>query len=389
MQQIKKLIGNVKLWSLRKKIIYGIIFLVVVLILFFILKPKNNSANITTDIAKIINLKQTVLATGQVTSNTDLDLSFSSSGVVRSVKVKVGDKVSSGQILATLDQGDELGTLTQARGAVAAAQARYQSILDGASSEEIKLSQVALQNAKLDFDRLKSQQELLVSNAYHNFLNSTPEALPTSGQSDYVAPTISGNYNKDTEGDIKISVYYTGNGPSFNTSGIASGSGLVTTITPQPIGDSGLYIKFPSTSSTNITDWTITIPNKKAPDYINNYNLYQAALKTKDSVLGSAQAVIDQRQAELSLKQASARPADIDLAKANILTAQGQLELASANYEHTILRSPASGTITKVDYDKNMLYNISKHNQELLQSWKTQYQKSDFFDNFYNKAIQI
>ena len=42
-----------------------------------------------------------------------------------------------------------------------------------------------------------------------------------------------------------------------------------------------------------------------------------------------------------------------------------------------------------IDYDKNMLYNISKHNQELLQSWKTQYQKSDFFDNFYNKAIQI
>ena len=36
-----------------------------------------------------------------------------------------------------------------------------------------------------------------------------------------------------------------------------------------------------------------------------------------------------------------------------------------------------------------MLYNISNHNQELLQSWKTQYQKSDFFDNFYNKAIQI
>ena len=53
-------------------------------------KPKDNSANITTDTAKIINLKQTVLATGQVTSNTDLNLSFSTSGIVRSLKVKVG-----------------------------------------------------------------------------------------------------------------------------------------------------------------------------------------------------------------------------------------------------------------------------------------------------------
>ncbi|MFA5937587.1 MAG: efflux RND transporter periplasmic adaptor subunit [Candidatus Paceibacterota bacterium] len=343
------MLGKIKIWSLRKKIFYGVIFVILVFILITILKPTDNSANITTDTVKLMNLKQTVLATGQVTSNTDLNLSFSSSGVVRGVKVKVGDQVKEGQILATLDQGDELASLTSARGAVAAAQASYQRILDGASNEEIKLAQIALENTKRDYDRVKLQQETLVKNAYNNLLNSTPEALPSGGESDYTAPTISGNYNKEKEGEITISIYYTGDGLKFSVNGIVSGSGNVTTTTPQPIGDSGLYIIFPSTTVINTTKWIITIPNTKATDYLTNYNAYQAALKTQESALGTAQALIDQREAELSVKQSTARKADIDLAKANILSAEGQYQLAKSNYENTILRAPANGTITKVD----------------------------------------
>lgn len=360
MQKIKNFWTRIKTWSLRKKIFYGILIVILILAGYTIFKPKDNSANITTDIAKIIDLRQTVLATGQVISNTDLDLSFFSSGIVRSLKVNVGDKVKIGQVLATLDQGNELASLTQARGAVAAAQAKYQRILDGASNEEIKLAQIGLENAKRDYDRVKSQQETLVKNAYKNLLNSTPEALPAGGESDYTAPTISGNYNKEIEGKITISIYYTGNGTNFSVGGIASGSGIVTTTTPQPIGDSGLYIKFPS-STINITGWVINIPNKKAPDYLTNYNIYQATLKTQESALGSAQALIDQRTAELSLKEATARPADIDLAKAEILSAQGQLQLASANFEHTILRAPSEGTITKVDIKIGELAQASKN----------------------------
>ncbi|MFA6585701.1 MAG: efflux RND transporter periplasmic adaptor subunit [Candidatus Paceibacterota bacterium] len=347
MQKIKGIWGKIMVLSLTKKIIYGVILIIVILVAYMIFKPTNNSANITTDTVKLMDLKQTVLATGQVTSNTDLNLSFFSSGIVRSVKVNVGDTVKAGQILATLDQGNELAALTQARGAVAGAQAKYQSLLDGASSDEINLSQIALDNAKRDFDRLKLQQELLVNNAYRNLLNSTLEVEKEADSSDYTAPTVSGNYNLDKEGFIRISVSM--NGTHYTAMGLTVGDGVVNSIVPQPIGNSGLYIIFPTNETLNYTDWIITIPNKKAPNYISNNNAYEAALKTEDSVLGSAQALVDQRTAELTLKKAGARSADIDLAKANILTAQGQLESASANYEHTILRAPAGGTITRVD----------------------------------------
>jgi RND family efflux transporter MFP subunit len=337
--------------------------------------PKDNSANITTDIAKIGNLKETILATGQVTSTTDLNLSFTSGGVVKSLKVKVGDKVKSGAILASLDQSNELAALTSARGAVAAAEARYKKILDGASSEEVSLARIALQNAELDYQRVKSQQEVLVANAYKNLLNSTPEALPSGGGIDYTAPTISGNYTKGVEGKIIINVFYSGNGASFNVSGVAGGSGTVTATTPQPLGDSGLFIKFPNTNM-SITQWEINIPNKKASDYVTNYNAYQSALQTQSSALGSAQSLVDQRNAELSLKLSTARPADVDLAKADILTAQGQLQNAQANYEHTILRAPTGGTITKVDIKLGELAQASK-GVMVLQDVENLYLESD------------
>ena len=40
----------------------------------------------------------------------------------------------------------------------------------------------------------------------------------------------------------------------------------------------------------------------------------------------------------------------------------------------------------QVDVNKDILYNISLCNRELLQSWKSKYQKIDFFDEFYTEA---
>jgi len=39
-----------------------------------------------------------------------------------------------------------------------------------------------------------------------------------------------------------------------------------------------------------------------------------------------------------------------------------------------------------LDFDVDKLYNQSQHNQQLLQSWKTQYQREDFFEDFYAAA---
>lgn len=346
--KIQKFVISFKSWSLRRKIFVVGIFVIFILIIVKSLTT-TDTKNYVEDKVKKVDLSQSVLASGLVVSNTNLSLSFNKSGIIKSIKVSVGDTVKPNMILANLDQGVELASLTQARGALLSAKARYKKILEGATSEEVTLAEVALTNAKRDLINTIADQDLAVSNAYKAFLNSTPEATPLSSNSDYTAPIISGSYNLGKEGDIHVTIYYTGSGATFSVSGIASGSGQVTNTTTQPLGDSGLYIKFPSTMNGAVTDWIISIPNKKASNYLTNYNAYQTALKNRDSVVASAQALVDQRTAELSIKKASARPSDIDLAEADILSAEGALQSAQANFENTVLRAPALGTITQVN----------------------------------------
>ncbi len=262
MQKIKDILLNIKSWSLRRKIFFGVLLFVVILILYKVLAPVDNSANTLTDIAKRIDLKETVLATGQVTSKTDLSLSFNATGVVKSMKVVVGDNVKQGQILATLDQGSQLASLTSARGAVAQAEAKYTKILEGSTDSEVALARVLLQNAKNNYTQTKLQQDILVSEAENKY------------QSDLASRTS---------------------------------------------------------------------------NFITVKNDFEYAKKTRDATLSAAQSVIDQRQAELDIKLSKARTSDISLAEADILSAKGQYQAASANYENTILRAPADGTITKVD----------------------------------------
>ncbi len=331
---------------LKKKRVWIPLLVIIMVALFFLLKPNDNAKNTVTDIAKYVDLKQTVLATGQVVSSTDLNLSFNTNGTVKSVKVKVGDKVKAGQVLATLDQASVLANLTSARGALAGAQARYKRILEGATNEEIRLSQIAL-------EQTKNTQETLINNAYQNLLNSILEATPDNGEDNYVAPTISGTYNLGKEGKITVKTYNSSGGTSYTLSGLTSGTGLANTITPQPLGNSGLYIKFPSDQNAMSIDWVIEIPNKNAPDYLLNYNNYQATLV-------GAKSAIDQREAELAITQSKARPSDIDLANADIISAQGQVELASAGYNNTVIVAPVDGTITSVDIKQGELASALK-----------------------------
>lgn len=321
--------------NIRRKRTWVLIILIAIITSYFFLKTPNSALNTVTDISKLSDLKQTVLATGQVVSNTDLNLSFNASGVVKSVKVKVGDTVKAGQVLTTLDGSSEYAALTSARGALAGAEARFKRTVEGYSNEEISLAEITLAQTKLT-------QDTLVNNAYQNLLNSYPQAIPKDGDSDYTAPIISGTYSLGKEGNINLTSYYSVGGTSFTVTGLTSGSGISNTIIAQPIGNSGLYITFPNNTNINVTDWVIEIPNKKASNYLANYNAYQSAL-------AQAKSAIDQSAAQLAIKKAAARGSDIDLANADILSAQGQVQGALARYNDTIITAPASGTITRID----------------------------------------
>ena len=281
-------------------------------------------------------------------STTDLSLSFKSSGVVQQVKVKEGDKVKTGQVLAALDQRDQQASLTSAKGALAQAQANYNRVISGASSEEISVAQGALDNAKNSLENTVKQQQVLVDSAYKALLNSGLSAVAGSGNTGSVTATVSGTYTGSDQGVYKLVIYSTGSGLRFQVNGLETSDGVVDS-TPQPMGTRGLYVQFSSTSVPANNTWTISIPNTQSSTYVTSYNAYNAALETQRSAVSAAQNAVAAAQAALDLRKAQARPADLESAQAQILTAQGQFLAAQAAFDNTMIKAPADGTITSVD----------------------------------------
>jgi HlyD family secretion protein len=340
----------------KRRIIWTTVILIVVaLIASQIFKPASTDG-ILTESARVQDLKSTVLATGQVTSSTDLSLSFKGSGVVRRVYVNVGDKVKAGQLLANLDQRDQAAALTSARGSLASAQANYQRVIDGASSEQVAVAQKAVDAAQVALDNTKAQQELAVQNAYRTLLSSGLTAEPTDTSSTGTI-TLSGTYSGNQEGKYRIAVYYTGDGLYYQTSGLGNVNGPANRGTPVSLGN-GLYATFSSTGTfSSSVYWDIFVPNTKSSVYLSNSNAYQSALNARTTANASAQAALDSAIAQLNLQKAQARPADVKAAQAQILSAQGQVQAAQAAYEGTEIRASSDGTVTKIDIKVGELAN--------------------------------
>lgn len=346
-----------KFWAKKRNrwlTVLGAILLIII-VLIATHRPKST---IVTDTAIRGDLSRTVIATGTVISTTDLSLSFSASGIVSSIKTSVGAKVKKGATLAVLDQKRERAALTSAQATLLSAKANYQKLIDGSSNEQITLArqeitaaETTLANEKAKYQTIQKQQGTLVENARLALNNSGLAALPDPANTTSLVPTISGTYVGQA-GTYHITI--TGSN-SFKIDGLENSGGTISSVSPAPLGSRGLLIQFPAASYAWSNSWNVVIPNTSSPSYVTYYNAYQAALDTHDqalanqeSAIASASSVLEQRKTSLNIIIAQARPADLSLAEASILSAQGSLQSAQANYQNTIIYAPTNGTITSI-----------------------------------------
>ena len=82
------------------------------------------AAQYRTTTATLGTVTQSISMSGNLASAAETDLNFSSSGKLNAVKVQVGQTVSAGQMLASLDGTSLQGALTAAQASLASAQAR-------------------------------------------------------------------------------------------------------------------------------------------------------------------------------------------------------------------------------------------------------------------------
>lgn len=341
-----------KLDFLKKK--WKMVAVIAVVLIIVISKLIPNGFDPKTEIVeevKVQNLQKTVKATGDVTSVVNLELSFNNPGRVSSVNVSLGQKVYKGQILASLNAGSELGQLNQAYGALKAAQASLARTIEGATTEEVKVAQVTLENAKRSYTNTEKLQNTLVKNAKANLYSSGLVAVSSLSSSITSAPTISGTYSGESNDEYTINVYPTGDGIYASYTSISGDSGSVPIITngPLALGSKGLYVQFLSASSNSSETWKVKIPNTASVSYSANLSSLNSAMETRSLALETAQASVDSAQANLDLKKAAARPSDIAAKEADVLIAEGRVQAAQGVYEDKIIRAPMAGYITKLD----------------------------------------
>jgi HlyD family secretion protein len=311
---------------------------------------------------------QTIGGTGQVANTNKLDIkpqnsNTQNSNTIIKLLVQPSQQVKAGDIIAVIDQSDALLALQQARASVASAQANYDNIIAGATSEDIQLAknsvasaEINLTNAQNNLQTVTAQQKTLVDNAHRNLLNSGltaqqivgPFSSPNVTAAD--APTISGTYIGAAEGMYTI----TQQGSYFSVSGLETiASQKIDTRTPIALGTKGLFVQFPNDQIS--ATWQINLPNVQANSYASNYNAYQTALQNQQSTLTSAgtqiessKIAVSNAQIALQIKQKAALPTQVASARAQLINAQVQQNSAYTNYTKTTIRAPFDGLISSV-----------------------------------------
>lgn len=242
-----------------------ILALIVVVAGYFVIRAMTKKTPAPTYVISTVTkgtVVSSITGTGQISTSETVTLQPQVSGPLISVRAKAGDKVTKGEALFSIQATDAARAVQTARDSVASAQ------LDLRSTQS--------QNTASTADQAKA-----VKTAYATLLSSGLQPQPSDQTTAaFQVPTISGNYTLGSEGTITLTTYSSQGGVSFNTSGLVTSTGLTNSTTAQPIGNSGLYILFPSNVKGGLA-WTISIPNKSSASYISNENAYETALQNQ------------------------------------------------------------------------------------------------------------
>jgi HlyD family secretion protein len=105
------------------------------------------------------DVTETVSASGTVQVSEEVRLSFSGTGRLTQVNVKVGDSVKAGDVLAVLDDSTVRAQIANSEANVRAAEAKLLQAKQGATKEQLAVQEANLQKAKVALDGAKKAYE--------------------------------------------------------------------------------------------------------------------------------------------------------------------------------------------------------------------------------------
>jgi len=348
---------------MNKKLIFLII---VIFVIFFSTYQffSGKKPNFTLIEVKRGRVVQSISETGQVKKGERIDLSFKSTGKIKEIYVKVGEKVKTNQKLIKLDTSDLEIQLKKAKANLELAQAKLNKLLAGASAEEIKIAETKVNNAEIALSTAKENLEQALEDAQnslndiylksYNALNvidsiqnkyftlNDQESIKVRENKGVIENAFSEikNYlnivkNNSTEDNITTALSHA----KDSLSNISDALGII-----RETCEASSYRNLVSSTDKNSLDNQRTIINTALTTITNSQQIISSMKLSVKTAEGQLQVAKD----ELALVTSKPRQEDIDLYQAQVEEAQAQVSLLENSLKEAVLVSPVDGEVIKI-----------------------------------------
>jgi HlyD family secretion protein len=308
------------------------------------------------------SIYEEVSVTGKIKPAQSVDLAFEETGRISSANVKVGDVVSIGQILASVDNSELLAELSQAEARVKVEQARLDELRRGTRIEEILLQKLKVSNAETALLDAKKNLVDKLRDAYTKSDDGVRNKIdqifrnPDTASQQIIFTVNDSKVENDTENGRLLAGEILRNW-KIELEGLTVESNLRNFInsTKGKLDDirdffdnATLSVAYAAVGSgltqATIDGWRADISAARG-----NLNTALDNLSSAEENISDAESDLALAKQELILKQAGATGDQLNAAEATVEEANANVENVKARILKTALRSPIRGIVTKQD----------------------------------------
>lgn len=362
MKRARNFFESIWFWLQSHKIVFALSLLIFFGLLYYVYAQTTAEKGEEMYTVKMESLEQAVSLTGAVKPTQEAQLSFEKSGVVKTLQVKVGDKVNKGQILATLSSDDDLVKVAEARAGLSSAVASLQDSKTGSKDDVVQIKKITLEKSKNDVEQAYKN----AGDSVHNLAISGNSFVRDNMAKYFDGDSISGyrvNINScDSALENKLNILRKEADISLvnieNTSRDFSSKDL--SVKKQNI-DELKNISAPKISE-YLNAWkdvlslgcmtsnsTFDTARSLVTSSRNTWSALSNDISMKRNTIDSAELSVTQAEKDLNLSETGEKGEKVSQADSQVKVAQARLQSAQVVLDKNILRAPFTGIITNID----------------------------------------
>ena len=343
---------------IKQKTFYIPAVVILLLLGWFIVKGGKNDSDIRSAEVKRGLLVSEVTISASVKDKDAVELAFEKSGRIKTVNVKVGDRIWQGIVLLSLENGVEVSALEDARAKLASKKAHYDELKAGARPEEIRVKESQLLKVQSDlsadfagvpniildsFNKADSAVHRQADIIFNNQLSSSPKISFVSSNGQAVIDAQNGRYiTEGTLNNFKILLQ----GPFATDSENVKALDLAKNYLVE-ISNFLITVNLALNAATNLTDTTLANYKDALNTARNNINTAITNVTDQTQTIQTDKIKAQTAADELALAKVGATAEVLAGAFADIQSAEANVNNAQSVLAKTHIFAPISGIVTK------------------------------------------